>query len=71
MQTDWSWKTGRPNLLPLARQRSVHFDDGNVILKEAETGWVPVVLSKNWAVGCQPAEVLVAQNLFGENRISF
>ena len=71
MQTDWSWKTGRPNLLPLARQRSVHFDDGNVVLKEAETGWVPVVLSQNWAVGCQPAEVLVAQDLFGENQISF
>ena len=49
--THRSWKTGRPDLLLLARQGSVHFHDRDVVLKEAEAGRVAVVLSKDRGVG--------------------
>ena len=61
--TDRCWKTGRPYLLLLAGQGPIHFHYRNVVLKKTETRRVTVVLPKNWGMCCQPAEVLVAQNL--------
>ena len=61
--TDRGWKTGGPYLLLLTRQGPVHFHYGNVVLKKTESRRMAIVLSKNWGMRRQPAEVLVTYNL--------
>ena len=66
--TDRGWKTGGPYLLLLTGQGPVHFHDGNIVLKKTETRRMAIVLSKNWGMRRQPAEVLMTYNLTGNHK---
>ena len=56
-------KAGRPDDPLLAGQCAIHLQHSNVVLKEAQSRWVAVVVPEDGGVVGQPLKVLVADHL--------